>query len=95
MSRVGLGNVKMALKPFTEKEKIPPSIEDARRLNPYWFPCANCQAKRDNKWNKINSLQRQLDSELDNTERTLSVLKERLASLPEKLSKPNDPSSGS
>lgn len=36
-----------------------------------------------NNWQKIDSLQKEIDSELQNTDSVLSVLKERLASLPQ------------
>ena len=54
-----LGNAKVSLKPppSSKKKPTPPPPEDeTKKLNPSVAPCANCQAKRDNKWNKIDAL---------------------------------------
>jgi len=56
-------------------------------MTPEIAPCTNCLARKDNKWERINNFQKQLEAELEDTERALSVIKDRLAQLPAQKSK--------
>ena len=76
-----VGNASITVKePPTTSTPTTDSIIGTRGAT---IPCPDCQAKRPNKWTLINSLEKEIDGELENSERVLSVLKDRLAELPD------------